>query len=86
MEQAGNAELQAPLLGYHSQDLRGSGSLNEEKTVCVSRYMKDSPKLNPSGRTRLIVVIVISLLAATALAVAVPTALLGPFGGALAGY
>lgn len=48
--------------------------------------MKDRPKLSPSARRKLVVVVVFSVLGAVALAAAFPGVLLGPVGGALASY
>ncbi|HSI73640.1 MAG TPA: hypothetical protein VK934_10740 [Fimbriimonas sp.] len=48
--------------------------------------MKDSPKLSPGARRRLLVVLVLTMLAVAALAVGIPSVLTGPVGGSLAGY
>jgi len=48
--------------------------------------MKDSPKIGGKVRTRLLVVVVLSVLAVAALAATVPGMLFGPVGGSLAGY
>ncbi|WP_158409209.1 hypothetical protein [Fimbriimonas ginsengisoli] len=48
--------------------------------------MKESLKLSQRARQRLLVVVVLSVLAAAAFAVGFPDALIGPVGGSLAGY
>jgi hypothetical protein len=60
--------------------------MNEGNAAGVSYYMKDSPKLSAFARKRLVVVIVFSIVGVVALAATVPAMLLGPVGGALAGY
>jgi hypothetical protein len=60
--------------------------VNETSYPSVSWNMKDSPKLSGKVRTRLLVIVVLAVLTGVALAATVPGVLLGPAGGAIAGY